>query len=515
MTDADTSDSYAAPWEQNQLFSIPPALKDINDPALAETTYGSSKRSPAEVTDAYLEAPLNLREQEIRLVKLEHSHASEPIKCTLRSVPIDGEHPAYVAVSYSWGPKERYDDIELNGASFPVGRNLWMFLHQMRSQHQYITFWIDALSIDQANVFERNQQVRLMRQIYSNAHSVWVWLGEADTASNSDIAMQYIRAREPLGEKDINYKRFWSPTKARAVLALCERDYWKRIWIVQEILLAKKVTFLCGQQQVSGNKMQGLMTDLQLIADRGRAMHTHGAVNVLDSSATTIINAKIQWDGSPQPLTTLLKRYRNQQSTDVRDKVYALHGLASNSHAIPIDYNITPEELLVDVIYHTCSPEASTSDMKMSKKDLLHFAKSLREALKATCTEEELSFHVSRARGGGISTEDYMSGVRGTETTSNRSNGDTVLAEVQRPFWESSRDVALPQTDSRLSSNGALWLRGQPGGEVAEVKEQGEITIESHRGNTIKKNASPDDPAVHIARSGNDIARDDVKTPTR
>jgi hypothetical protein len=51
------------------------------------------------------------------------------------------------------------------------------------------------------------------------------------------------------------------------------------------------------------------------------------------------------------------------------------------------------------------------------------------------------------------------------------------------------------------------WGSGQPGGKVAEVKEQGEIAIESNRGNTIKKNASPDNPAVHIERSGNDVVK--------
>lgn len=51
------------------------------------------------------------------------------------------------------------------------------------------------------------------------------------------------------------------------------------------------------------------------------------------------------------------------------------------------------------------------------------------------------------------------------------------------------------------------WGSGQPSGEVAEVKEQGEIAIESNRGNTIKKNAEPDNPAVHIERSGNDVVK--------
>ncbi|KAF2760985.1 hypothetical protein EJ05DRAFT_429052, partial [Pseudovirgaria hyperparasitica] len=51
------------------------------------------------------------------------------------------------------------------------------------------------------------------------------------------------------------------------------------------------------------------------------------------------------------------------------------------------------------------------------------------------------------------------------------------------------------------------WGNGKPGGEVAEVADKGEIAIESHRGNTIKKNAEPDNPAVHIARPGNDVVK--------
>jgi len=51
------------------------------------------------------------------------------------------------------------------------------------------------------------------------------------------------------------------------------------------------------------------------------------------------------------------------------------------------------------------------------------------------------------------------------------------------------------------------WGGGRPGGTVAEVKEQGEIAIQSKKGNTIKKNASPDNPAVHLSRPGNDVVK--------
>ncbi|KAH8163985.1 hypothetical protein CIB48_g4267 [Xylaria polymorpha] len=51
------------------------------------------------------------------------------------------------------------------------------------------------------------------------------------------------------------------------------------------------------------------------------------------------------------------------------------------------------------------------------------------------------------------------------------------------------------------------WGGGAPGGTVAEIKDEGEIAIKSKRGNTIKKNASPDNPAVRVERSGNNVVK--------
>ncbi|KAF2828583.1 HET-domain-containing protein [Ophiobolus disseminans] len=400
------------------------------------------------MVDPYVEAPLNLREREIRLVTLEHSHVSEPIKCILRSYALDDECAAYVALSYAWGAKERYDYIQINDFSFPVGRSLWSFLHQMRMQHQHSTFWIDAVCINQADVFEQNHQVQMMRQIYTNAHSVWVWLGEADDTTHSDVAMQYMKTREAFGNREVNYKKLWNASKARAVLSLCERVYWRRIWIVQEIMLAKDATVLCGNHRVGFTELQHLISDLQTISDRGRAMHITGVSDVLDSPATTIVKAKSEWDGSPQPLTTLLEQYHNQQSTDVRDKVYALHGLAHNSDAIAINYHIEPKALLTEIIYHTCSQQASKTDMKRSKKDLLRFAKMMRETLKVICTDEELDFHISVARGDGISMEkDYGLRIRGQFVEEGALRADSALEEYINghvPSWHPSWSQHVP-----------------------------------------------------------------------
>jgi hypothetical protein len=62
---------------------------------------------------------------------------------------------------------------------------------------------------------------------------------------------------------------------------------------------------------------------------------------------------------------------------------------------------------------------------------------------------------------------------------------------------------------TRAPSNPVSWQwgSGAPGGTVAEVAKEGEIAIESKKGNTIKKNADPENPAVHVERSGNDVVK--------
>ncbi|KAL9602353.1 MAG: hypothetical protein Q9219_001919 [cf. Caloplaca sp. 3 TL-2023] len=65
-------------------------------------------------------------------------------------------------------------------------------------------------------------------------------------------------------------------------------------------------------------------------------------------------------------------------------------------------------------------------------------------------------------------------------------------------------DSTVPEVGDQVS-----WAYGggRPGGEVAEKKDEGEIAIQSKRGNTIKRNAEPENPAVHVTRPGNDVVK--------
>ena len=51
------------------------------------------------------------------------------------------------------------------------------------------------------------------------------------------------------------------------------------------------------------------------------------------------------------------------------------------------------------------------------------------------------------------------------------------------------------------------WGSGAPGGVAAEVVTDGEAKMVSHRGNEVTKQGSPENPAVHIERPGNDVVK--------
>ena len=354
--------------------------------------------SAATAQRVYSTAPLNYTEREMRLVELQQNDTSEKLKCVLRPYPVEGPHPPYIALSYAWGSDVGYADIELNGSSFSVAWNLWHFLHQMTLCEKFQTYWIDAICIDQMNLRERNHQVQMMRQIYSNAESVYAWLGVEDKANHSNTAMTFLAKREVFEANTVYTKRFWTPRQAKAMLSLCERPYWTRIWIVQELLLPKTVTVLCGSKEIPWYRFEGFFSDIATIVNLGWGQHT-GASHTFASAASKIVKVRCDWNKqSALPLNALLHLCRDQQSTDVRDKVYALCGLANDSDGLGIDYGIAPKQLLVVVLEHTCiTLSTSLKDSKL-RKQLVQTGQLLREILKVYLDDQQLeALIISRA----------------------------------------------------------------------------------------------------------------------
>lgn len=234
--------------------------------------------------------------------------------------------------------------------------------------------WIDALCINQNDIEERNHQVHLMGQIYAKATEVLVWLGcqQSHPLRSRDI----IRAMEGLAEISIAGIRE-EATMARmrhsiqdGLLHLLKLPYWGRMWIVQEIGLAKKVTLLFDVYSADWaglRKARRFVAALPSITEDDKYRYytdlllkniTAQRDLILDSQAFTLDQHRL--DRRRNNLDMLIRACQNSICSDPRDKVYALLGLATDCMDIqfPVDYSKTIFEVYNDVIefYYISQP---------------------------------------------------------------------------------------------------------------------------------------------------------------
>ena len=133
--------------------------------------------------------------QDIRVFVLASGPCDSPIHGYLQHVSLDTK-PLYTALSYTWGDLDRTKTILSENKTLPVTENLYEALkelrHELEGKGENIStlFWTDAICIDQRNILEREQKVKLMEYIYKQASMVDIWLGEA--AADSDLAMEFI-----------------------------------------------------------------------------------------------------------------------------------------------------------------------------------------------------------------------------------------------------------------------------------------------------------------------------------
>lgn len=195
-----------------------------------------------------------LLDREIRLVKI-CPETMTMIRCEIETTSLDKPRK-YIAVSYAWGDADNTQEIKVNKAPVPIAVSLHGALDALRKPDEPTYVWVDALCIDQQNKEERAEQVRLMNDIYKKACSVAIWLGPEE--DDSDLALGLLRSAE---------RRYDSPEKMRslikngnrrqdfiAVVSLFERDYWRRLWVVQEIFNGSKIRVYCGDEHISWAK---------------------------------------------------------------------------------------------------------------------------------------------------------------------------------------------------------------------------------------------------------------------
>ena len=207
---------------------------------------GAKSIAATDTKTVYTGHILALKAQSIRLVRLIAGEDDEPIRCNLYTIDLD--HVArFEALSYVWGDHSAKQSIFVNEIPFQVGRKLFDALFSLRKTDCDRILWIDALSINQQDTFERNHQVQKMGKICGLAQRVLVWLGPETEASCEAFAF----LSETYSGSPNNRRRLMKDHGWIAMKDLYQREYWQRVWIVQEVCLAREAVVLCGRTQIS------------------------------------------------------------------------------------------------------------------------------------------------------------------------------------------------------------------------------------------------------------------------
>ncbi|KAJ4986803.1 heterokaryon incompatibility protein [Stagonosporopsis vannaccii] len=329
--------------------------------------------------------PLTVVRKEIRLLEIHPSHGAHDtlVHCTLSTHTL-GDTLDYAALSYVWGDAGITRGVVVNGQTVQVTRNLAEALAQLRRAKGVLCLWADALCIDQSNAEEKGLQVQMMGAIYQSARAVLAWLGLPDEGSARGMrAMRELaRVAESAGLVKVLVGRVGDVAREDKgellesicgallhascgvgegdigrVIALMERAYWKRLWILQEISLAGSVTLICGDDSVSwvdARKALAVVKWLRhLAAQLPRAFQPFSSV--LASLYTPYVLE--DWRAPPAAgfsayvrrdarlsLFDLLDQANDGtalQCSDPRDRVYALLGLLDSSYPFSktVDYS--------------------------------------------------------------------------------------------------------------------------------------------------------------------------------
>jgi hypothetical protein len=365
--------------------------------------------------------------EEIRILVLRPGpQESFPLRIDIEHVPLD--KAIFSALSYVWGQQvtdrapididysvrdDTGERIWIGSSSTTIGENLGWALFHLRQPRKELNLWVDALCINQRDDVEKTWQVQLMGRIYAKADMTYIFLGpttdtRGEALAHSLAAVGLVAERfkllecwhkygsqqmsHALGEGSLwrkadneitsdAHREILQAGKYIAKLIfeedscaefftlinnLASCPWWKRVWVIQELIFAKDATFVFADRRVE----RDLFILVIHFAEGMREAYTK--YNDLNQEDEVIRSLQIYMRNQVPVLdprmffTTLLKlnsarsslrryvfgsyvgqavRASPLQATDPRDLIFALLGLAESDMGIVIDYTHSVQDV--------------------------------------------------------------------------------------------------------------------------------------------------------------------------
>ncbi|KAK3691132.1 hypothetical protein LTR37_018836 [Vermiconidia calcicola] len=294
-----------------------------------------------------------------------------PLESTLVEYPLSGL-PVYDAISYRWGKDSKSTALLCDDAQIPITPEVAGMLQQLRSTQCTQRLWIDAICIDQQMKTERTDQVKLMHHVYRQAAETTIWLGEEDHATTGAFAL--------INELDVIIERAWTSSgherwpafeeMQRSGLPSQEDVRWSnlqmlllhpwftRTWVLQEACLSTSLWVQKGSFRISWQKLLRIILTLYYSS-------TSDYFQIrLNTSFNLSRFCLLGRDGTD--LLSLLSLTTGMASSDEKDKIFALVGLASDHEFVHwlVDYDKPTIEVYTDLaVYYLLQGDIAVLNM--------------------------------------------------------------------------------------------------------------------------------------------------------
>jgi hypothetical protein len=341
-----------------------------------------------------------------RLVELLPGKDNDPVQVKLYLHHID-ESPPYEAISYVWGDENDSVQIQCNNKIINITKNLFFGLRRFRNPYSPRILWVDSISINQADKVEKGHQVNLMGPIFREAKHVLAWLGYEYSSATSK-ALDFVKTTTKRFNFEIGSPRTFrslkiainnlnSPSHSSwsahiaAINSIIRNVYFNRVWILQEIGLARTVTLFCGIYDI---QLSTLMTFSKILSFKSKSLPRPRLDGTIDGLFDTIwstfgcsrdtwmkesptlrLLTKIMADGRLNDgyicdMASILHATSNIEATNPLDRIYALleHKWArvsgTRAPILQADYTITLTQLNYRLAERLCLVERTLSHLR-------------------------------------------------------------------------------------------------------------------------------------------------------
>jgi Heterokaryon incompatibility protein (HET) len=315
----------------------------------------------------------SLGNRKIRLLQICPGHDLNTIECDFLYVDLHSPGE-YTALSYAWKKQDACVPILLNGMVHLVTEDVYMALLYLRKR-QVTILWIDTLCINQEDTEERNRQVQQMKDIYQRASLVVIWLGESNDSST--LAFNALHGMlEHLDWQDrvpSDIFRRENSMEWRAISDLLYRPWFRRTWIIQEVLAARCGLIVCGEDVLYMETflkiINSMLFDGSLLSIMSHHVNRHelarGPMKIAKKQLEFLVNAKfgevnLLSPGKFKPtLLNYLAETRWAEASLPVDKVYGILNLAEDAGSLGfltsksewtpfrVDYNLSKEQVFI------------------------------------------------------------------------------------------------------------------------------------------------------------------------